>query len=59
MTLVIDNIGLLVTNDAEHGDGALGLRRDVALVVEGEHGRRRSSRSAPPPTRASTPPVAA
>ena len=36
MTLVVDNIGLLVTNSEEHGDGALGLRRDVALVVEGE-----------------------
>src|SRR5688572_27996058 len=36
MTLVIDNIGLLVTNSDEHGEGALGLRRDVALVIEGE-----------------------
>jgi imidazolonepropionase len=36
MTLVIDNIGLLVTNSDEHGDGPLGLRRDVSLVVEGD-----------------------
>lgn len=36
MTLVIDNVGLLVTNSDEHGDGVLGLRRDVALVVDGE-----------------------
>jgi imidazolonepropionase len=36
MTLVIDNIGLLVTNSDEHGEGVLGLRRDVALVIEGE-----------------------
>src|SRR4029453_2452016 len=36
MTLVVDNVGLLVTNSAEHGDGVLGLRRDVALVIEGE-----------------------
>lgn len=34
--LVIDNIGLLVTNDPELGDGALGLVRDAALVIEGE-----------------------
>jgi len=34
--LVIDNIGLLVTNDPELGDGPLGLRRDCALVIEGE-----------------------
>jgi imidazolonepropionase len=36
MTLVIDNIGLLVTNSDEHGDGVLGLRREVALVIDGE-----------------------
>jgi imidazolonepropionase len=34
--LVIDNIGLLVTNDAELGEGALGLVSDAALVIEGE-----------------------
>jgi imidazolonepropionase len=34
VTLVIDDIGLLVTNSEEHGDGILGVRRDVALVVE-------------------------
>ena len=32
--MVIDRIGLLVTNDPELGEGALGLRRDVALVIE-------------------------
>ena len=36
MTLVIDNIGLLVTNSDEHGEGPLGLRRDVSLVVDGD-----------------------
>ena len=36
VTLAIDNIGLLVTNDAEQGEGVLGLKRDVALVVEGQ-----------------------
>jgi imidazolonepropionase len=34
--LVIDNIGLLVTNDPELGDGPLGTVRDAALVIEGE-----------------------
>ena len=33
-SLVIDDIGLLVTNDPERGEGALGLVRDAALVVE-------------------------
>ena len=32
--LVLDNIGLLVTNDASLGDGPLGLLRDAALVME-------------------------
>jgi imidazolonepropionase len=32
--LVIDNIGLLVTADPELGEGALGLVRDAALVIE-------------------------
>ncbi len=32
-TTVIDNIGLLVTNHAELGDGPLGIVRDAALVV--------------------------
>jgi len=32
--LVIDRIGLLVTNDPALGDGELGLVRDAALVVE-------------------------
>lgn len=36
MTLVIDNVGLLVTNSEEHGDGPLGIRRHVALVVDGD-----------------------
>ncbi|GAA0489707.1 imidazolonepropionase [Paractinoplanes deccanensis] len=34
MSLVIDNVGELVTND--EGDGLLGLRRDMAVVVEGD-----------------------
>jgi imidazolonepropionase len=33
-TLAIDNIGLLVTNDPELGDGPLGILRDAALVFE-------------------------
>lgn len=32
---VLTNIGTLVTNDPELGDGALGLRRDAAVVFEG------------------------
>jgi imidazolonepropionase len=36
MTLVIDNIGLLVTNDVQCGEGLLGVRRDVALVIDGD-----------------------
>jgi len=36
VTTVIDRIGLLVTNDAEAGEGLLGLRRDVAVVVDGD-----------------------
>ena len=35
-TLVIDDIGLLVTNDPELGEGPLGLVRDAALVIDGE-----------------------
>jgi imidazolonepropionase len=35
-TLVIDDIGSLVTNDPELGDGPLGIVRDAALVIEGE-----------------------
>ncbi|MEV4346905.1 imidazolonepropionase [Actinoplanes sp. NPDC049596] len=34
MSLLIDNIGELVTND--EGDGVLGLRRDVAVIAEGD-----------------------
>ncbi len=33
MTLVIDHIGELVTNDASRGDTALGIIRDAAVVV--------------------------
>ncbi len=33
-TLVIDNIGLLVTNDPAAGEGALGVVRDAAVVCE-------------------------
>jgi imidazolonepropionase len=36
VTLVLDNIGLLVTGEPELGEGALGLVRDVALVIDGE-----------------------
>lgn len=34
-SLVIDEIGLLVTNDPALGDGPLGVRRDAAIVVFG------------------------
>jgi len=34
-TLAIDDIGLLVTNDPELGEGPLGIVRDAALVVAG------------------------
>ena len=36
MSLVIDNIGLLVTCDPEQGEGPLGVVRDAAIVVEGD-----------------------
>jgi imidazolonepropionase len=36
MSLVIDNIGLLVTCDPEQGEGPLGIVRDAAVVVEGD-----------------------
>ena len=36
MSLVIDNIGLLVTCDPEQGEGPLGIVRDAAIVVEDE-----------------------
>ena len=32
---VVDNIGLLVTNDPALGDGPLGIVRDAAVVIEG------------------------
>src|SRR6266516_7829269 len=35
-TLVIDDIGLLVTNDPALGEGPLGLVRDAALVFDGD-----------------------
>lgn len=35
-SLVIDNIGLLLTNDPALGEGQLGLVRDAALVFEGD-----------------------
>ncbi len=35
-TLVIDNIGLLVTCEPSLGDGPLGLVRDAALVIDGD-----------------------
>jgi imidazolonepropionase len=34
MALVVDDIGLLVTNDPALGEGPLGLVRDAALVIE-------------------------
>ena len=34
--LAIDQIGLLVTNDPELGEGPLGIVRDAALVIEDE-----------------------
>ncbi len=37
-TLVLDNVGLLVTNDPGLGDGPLGIRRDVALVLDPAEG---------------------
>jgi imidazolonepropionase len=36
-TTVIDNIGLLVTNDPALGDGALGTLRNASVVVDGSH----------------------
>jgi imidazolonepropionase len=36
MTLVVDNIGVLVTNDDHYGEGVLGVRREVALVIDGD-----------------------
>ena len=36
VSTVIDRIGLLVTNDPTMGDGPLGIRRDVALVLDGD-----------------------
>nr|NLI51188.1 imidazolonepropionase [Propionibacterium sp.] len=35
-TVVVDNIGHLVTNDAARGGGPLGIVTDAAVVVEGE-----------------------
>ena len=34
MSLVVDNIGLLVTGDPAHGEGPLGLIRNAAVVIE-------------------------
>lgn len=34
--LVVDNVGLLVTNDPGLGEGPLGIVRDAALVFEGD-----------------------
>ena len=36
-TTVLDDIGLLVTNDPNVGEGPLGIIRDAAVVFEGEH----------------------
>lgn len=35
-TLVVDDIGLLVTNDPALGDGPLGIVRDASVVLEGD-----------------------
>lgn len=35
-TTVLDNIGLLVTNDQAAGDGPLGILRDASVVVAGD-----------------------
>lgn len=32
-SLVIDNIGMLITNDPELGDGPLGIRPDAAVII--------------------------
>ena len=37
MSILLDNIGELVTNDPALGDGILGLIHDAALIVDGEH----------------------
>jgi imidazolonepropionase len=37
MTLVVDRIGLLVTNDPTIGEGPLGIVRDAAVVIDDEH----------------------
>jgi imidazolonepropionase len=34
MSIVVDNIGLLVTGDPAHGEGPLGLIRNAAVVIE-------------------------
>ncbi len=36
MTTVVDHIGLLVTNDPALGEGPLGVRRDAAIVIDGD-----------------------
>ena len=35
-TTALVNIGALITNDPELGDGPLGLRSDAAVVLEGD-----------------------
>src|SRR5215213_1706982 len=36
MALVVDDIGMLVTNDPSLGEGPLGVVRDAAVVIEGD-----------------------
>ena len=36
MTLVIDNISELITNDPELGDGPLGVVTDASVVIDGD-----------------------
>jgi imidazolonepropionase len=35
-TLVLENVGTLVTNDPDLGEGPLGIMRDAAVVLEGD-----------------------
>ena len=45
-SMLIDNIGLLVTNDPESGHGPLGIVRDACVVIEGNSIRYAGERAA-------------